>query len=316
MRVRFTVIVQPPVYESPRETRRARNAPAAFVVLAALIAGGCGLQTAARRGPATVTVTEDFGSKPVASGAVSPSVGGTPALALSGRRLRIAGDSSGSVGSVARVAAAGARRWFLYLNGVAARPRSRVYSGEGVWWDLHTSDARPRAVVGSFPEPFVHGLGGKRLPTTVECGSGMANACRRVQDTLARLGVPVANQLLGAGSGQATLTVEVASWSQLRGQLVATLLAAGPRLSGVYARFSSPDGVLELLGTDGTRTAALVAPAGLIAAVAQGGGPPTWLVTGTNTAGVQLAAEAFNRARLAHHFALALAGGRALPVPR
>ena len=285
-------------------------------MLAALIAGGCGLQTAAGRGPATVTVTADFGSQPVANAAVNPAAGGTPALALGGRRLRIARVSSGSVGSVAGVTAGGARRWFLYLNGVAARPRSRVYSGERVWWDLHPSGARPPAVVGAFPEPFVHGLGGKRLPTTVECGRGVASACRRVQDTLARLGVPVANQLLGAGSGQASLTVEVASWSQLRGQVIATLLAAGPGLSGVYARFSSRDGGLELLGADGAPTAALAAPAGLIAAVAQGGGPPTWLVTGTNSAGVRLAAGAFNRARLAHHFALALAGGRALPVPR
>jgi hypothetical protein len=308
--------VQPPVYESLREARRARIGLAASIALAVLFAGGCGLQTAATRGPATVTVTEDFGSQPVASGAVTPAVGGTPALTLTGRRLQIAEASSGAVGSVVGVAAGGARGWFLYLNGVAARPRSRVYSGERVWWDLHTSGARPRAVVGSFPEPFVHGLGGKRLPTTVECGRGVAMACQRVQDTLARLDVPVANQLLGAGSGQASLTVEVASWSQLRGQVIATLLAGGPGLSGVYARFSSRNGALELLGADAARTAALAAPAGLIAAVAQGDGPPTWLVTGTNTAGVQLAADAFNRARLEHHFALALAGRRALPVPR
>ena len=73
--------------------------------------------------------------------------------------------------------------WFYYVNGVQApqgAATTAVHHGDRIWWDLHdwrATDSIP-AVVGSFPEPFVHGVGGKRLPTTLECGSGVAKACK------------------------------------------------------------------------------------------------------------------------------------------
>jgi hypothetical protein len=55
--------------------------------------------------------------------------------------------------------------------------------------------------------------------------------------------------------------------------------------------------------------------AGLIAATAQGGSTPTWLITGTDPAGVAAAATAMTQARLHNHFALAVQGSTDLPVP-
>jgi hypothetical protein len=55
--------------------------------------------------------------------------------------------------------------------------------------------------------------------------------------------------------------------------------------------------------------------AGLIAATTEGSQEPTWLITGTDAAGVAAAAAAFTPAALHGHFALALQGGRRLPVP-
>ena len=59
----------------------------------------------------------------------------------------------------------------------------------------------------------------------------------------------------------------------------------------------------------------LGAKAGLIAATAEGSSPPTWLVTGTDVAGVTDAAAALTPASLRDHFALAVQGSTQLAVP-
>jgi hypothetical protein len=60
----------------------------------------------------------------------------------------------------------------------------------------------------------------------------------------------------------------------------------------------------------------LTANAGLIAATRYAEAAPAWLVTGTDDAGVELAARAFNQTALENRFALALEpGGAALSLP-
>jgi hypothetical protein len=53
----------------------------------------------------------------------------------------------------------------------------------------------------------------------------------------------------------------------------------------------------------------------LVAATAQASTEPTWLITGTDAAGVSAAARAFTAAALRDHFAVAVQGSRLLPVP-
>ena len=172
------------------------------------------------------------------------------------------------------------------------------------------------AVVGSFPAPFVGGIGGKRLPTTLQCASGVGAACKRVAAELHAVGVPVASQLLGTGSGTDSLGVVVGTWRDLHSELVARLIEHGPRASGVYARFRGPSGAsLELLDPHARAVRVLGAGAGLVAATAQRSSSPTWLITGTNAAGVSAAAAALAPARLHNHFALAVYRGIDLPVP-
>jgi hypothetical protein len=59
----------------------------------------------------------------------------------------------------------------------------------------------------------------------------------------------------------------------------------------------------------------LAADAGLIAATSDQASEPTWLVTGTDTAGVSAAAAALTSSRLRDHFALAVQGRTDTPVP-
>lgn len=211
--------------------------------------------------------------------------------------------------------------WSYYVNGIEAHGAAAgtaVHRGDRIWWDLHDRSATSSvpAVVGSFPEPFVHGIGGKRLPTTLGCAWDAGVACARVAASLRAAGVPVSSQLLGIASGSETLGVVVGTWRELHPELAANLIEHGPSASGVYARFAGPYGQsLQLLDSQARVMRTLGAGAGLIAATADNISVPTWLVTGTDLAGVSAAAGAMTERRLAHHFALAVKGGADLPLP-
>jgi hypothetical protein len=193
-----------------------------------------------------------------------------------------------------------------------------VHRGDRIWWDLHDWSATNSvpAVVGSFPEPFLHGQAGRRLPTTLECASDASAACNVVASRLKAVGVPAATQLLGTGSGTDSLAVLVGTWSDLHRTFAGDLIEHGPSASGVYARFAGPGGnSLALLDPRARVVRRLVTDAGLIAATAQGSAEPTWLITGTDAAGVAAAAAALAPDRLRDHFAVAVHGGTDLPVP-
>jgi hypothetical protein len=143
------------------------------------------------------------------------------------------------------------------------------------------------------------------------------DACKQVASELKAAGVPVATQQLGTGSGTDSLAVLVGTWSDLHGTFAGILIAHGPSASGVYARFNGAGGKsLELLDPRGRPVRTLGAGAGLVAATAQGSSSPTWLVTGSDAAGVSAAAGALTPKRLADHFALAVQGNTDLPVPQ
>lgn len=178
---------------------------------------------------------------------------------------------------------------------------------------------QPHAVVGSFPEPLLHGSGGKRYPVVLECASDAGAACADVAQRLADADVPAARQLLGTGVGQDTLRVFVGPWRELHGDVALDQLDRGPRASGVFARFAAGGARLELLDARGATVRTLGAGAGLVAATAFAEQAPTWMVTGTDLPGVRAAAGALTAPRLARHRALALAPGTgdiALPVAR
>jgi hypothetical protein len=210
--------------------------------------------------------------------------------------------------------------WFYYVNGIEASKGAAgtaVHHGDQVWWDLHdwTAAEDSPAVVGSFPEPFLSGTGGRRLPTVLECANDASAACTRVTDELGKLGIPVASQLLGTGSGTDSLALEVATWQDLKGEIVASLISKGPGSSGVYARFAADGHALQLLDPHGDVVQTLGPGAGLVAATSQPGSEPTWLVTGTDPTGVAAAAAALTPMDLTDHFALAVQGSSRLPLP-
>ncbi len=290
--------------------------------LAAAIVSGCGLGAGRGTSDVSLAVTRDFGTRPVLSVTQQHVPGSETVMRMLQRSSRVTTRYGGGfVESINGLSGTSNRRdWFYYVNGVQASvgaAQTAVHRGDRIWWDLHDWSATESipAVVGSFPEPFVHGVGGKRLPTALECAPDVQPACDRVAAALRAVGVPTASQLLGTGSGTDSLAVLVGTWSDLRGSIAASLVEHGPSTSGIYAKFAGPGGSsLQLLDPRGRVARTLAAGSGLIAASAQSS-QPTWLITGTDPAGVAAAARSLTPASLEHRFALAVQGSAQLPVP-
>jgi hypothetical protein len=270
-----------------------------------------------------MTVTRNFGGQLVNQFTVKHVPGSETVMRMLERRLPVQTRYGGGfVESIDHYEGDSARHdWFYYVNGIEAgkgAAATGVHEGDKIWWDLHdwsaTSDVR--AVVGSYPEPFIRGVGGKRLPTTLECAADAQSACKVVAAALTKIGVPVAQQLLGTGSGTDSIGLLVGTWADLKGSIAGALLAKGPGTSGIYAQFAGPQGgALELLDPHGQVRQRLGAGAGLVAAAQDQVSQPTWLVTGTDTAGVLAAAQALTVDRLRNHFAVAVSGSGDIPVP-
>jgi hypothetical protein len=309
--------------------RRWRRPPArrALGLLAALLtASGCGLGAGRAPSGVSLTVTRDFGARALHTWSAPKVRGAETAMSLLMRNARVSTRYSGGfVESVDGLAGGqqGGRPvdWFYYVNGSEA-PRgaaaTRVHPGDHIWWDRHDwsqTDHVP-AVVGSFPEPFLNGIGGKRLPVRVECEAAAKVACRTVTGRLRSAGAPAAVAALGTGSAPHTLRVLVGTWPRIAADPVVGALARGPAASGVYARFSADGTTLTVLDPAGRPARRLGPGAGLIAASANGEDAPVWVITGTGPAGVLQAARDLSEAALRDRFALALTpAGSPLPVP-
>jgi uncharacterized protein DUF4430 len=298
------------------------------LVLGGLALAGCGLVTASAPTAVQLLVTSEFGARVLhRSGPLRASAHET-VLDLLRRHyaVRVSPDGAhvqsigGMPGAVSASGGQAPGEWFYYVNGVqssSAPANTSVRAGDQIWWDLHdgSQSESTAAVVGSFPEPFLNGIEGKRLPVRIECASVSGHACRAVIAGMRESAVPAAIAAVGSGGAPETLRVLVGAWGRVGGELAAEGVGRGPRVSGVYASFSSDGRTLTLLDQHGRPVQRLTRDAGLVAATQGAKERPVWLVTGTDEGGVELAARAFNHGALADHLALALAPGAAIALP-
>jgi hypothetical protein len=288
----------------------------AGAALAAALLAGCGAGAASDApDTARLTVSTDFGAREVRSVEAESVASGETVVGLTRAALDV---TTGPGGAVRAIEGGGAGDWSLYVNGVAAAARDTLNPGDRVWWDRHERGAVPRAsaVVGSFPEPFVRGLGGKRLPVRVECADPESPACEAVASRLVALGVPAARGGLRTSHVVQTLRVVVGPWAAARTTDTALQrMEDGPRISGVFARPSADGRRIALLDARGRTTRELGPGGGLIVAVRAARAAPTWAITGTGTAGVAAAARAFREGSLRDRFAVAVQDGGIVPLP-
>jgi hypothetical protein len=298
-------------------------------VLAALVAGvaGCGLGAGGDIGGVTLVVTRDFGtaSLPGSPAGVDAPGGETVMRALQ-RHFRVTSRYGGGFVQSIDGEAGGTQGgrpvdWFYYVNGIEA-PRgsasTELHRGDVVWWDRHDWGATQRipAVVGAFPEPFLHGSGGTRFPVRLECSAGAGAACQTVQQQLGDAGVIAGEAAFGSRGGEDLLRVVVGPWNEVRSDFAVRLLSRGPAASGVYARPSADGRSLAVLDPRGRTVRTLGAGTGLIAATVTQSQPPVWMVTGTDDAGVARAARSLTVAVLHDRFAVALTATGPVALPQ
>jgi len=144
------------------------------LALAALLGAalaGCGSAPGdGDSGRATVWVTQARGVEVLHVASVPA---GTTALQALERVAKVETRFGGRyVRAVDGVAERGRRAWFYYVNGYLAdrgAAEYRLRNGDLEWWDYRAwrDPLDDAVVVGAFPEPFLHGYDGKRLPAVV-----------------------------------------------------------------------------------------------------------------------------------------------------
>jgi len=300
------------------------------VTLAALLAGavavaGCGVGPGTTPADVRLTVTDRFGTRPVVALDGARVRGSDTVMRLLQRNAKVTTRYGGGfVQSIDGLPGgqSGARRqdWFYFVNGVEAgkgAAATAVHPGDRIWWDRRdwTVAQEVPAVVGSFPEPFVHGVDGKRLPVRVECADPGTPVCRGVQDRLVRLGVVAGIGSLSASRSVESIRVVVGPWAKISEDAAVRLLARGPASSGVFARFSRAGSRLQLLDPAGRVVRTAGAGGGLVAALRVAGEQPVWTITGTDGAGVRAAGRALEEGALSDKYALGVVRDRGVALP-
>jgi hypothetical protein len=298
---------------------------AALLCAIVVVASGCGLGAGSERsGGVQLRVTRDFGHKRLGAVRVKKIREDQTVMRLLRSKFdvgtRYGGRFVQSIGGLSGKGASGQVDWFYFVNGIEASVGAAEYTlspGDVVQWDYRRWDAAMRvpAIVGAFPEPFLHGLKGKRYPVRVECADDSSPPCRLVKSRLERAGVAATGASLGTSGTRHVLRVVVAPWKRAKIVAAVAALAQGPQSSGVFARFARGGRVLYLLGPSGEVTSTAPPGTGLVAALAPSQDEIVWVVTGLDGRGVAAAARALDARSLKDAYAVAATRGRVVKLP-
>jgi len=137
----------------------------AFLLVLALVLAGCG-GGARSHGAVTLWVTRDRGTRVLYAGRAPAGLTAMQALEreqkvttrYGGRFVQSIDGVEGSLGAQ--------RDWFFFVNGIEADRSAaevKLHPGDVEWWDYRSWKGGAMSVpvvVGSYPEPFLHGLPG------------------------------------------------------------------------------------------------------------------------------------------------------------
>jgi Domain of unknown function (DUF4430) len=298
---------------------------AALALASALVLAACGVGEGEELGGGVeLRVTRDFGQKRLATASREQVSEGDTVMRLLQSELDVETEYGGgfvqAIDGLSGEGADGTTDWFYFVNGIEADRGAADFglsAGDVVQWDYRDWDGAMRvpAIVGTYPEPFLHGAEGERIPTRVECEDESSSACEEVKDRLRDAGVSATGAAFGTAAGPDVLRVVVGAWSAVREIRAAQRIEEGPEASGVFARFSEDGSELTLLDESGEEAAVQDEEAGLVAAVELLEQRPVWVVTGVDEAGVETAAAALDQETLTDRFAVAVTPEGPVPLP-
>ena len=298
------------------------------IVLAAPVAAGCGLGAGEEQGGDAVElrVTRDFGHEQLGATRIDDVREDETVMRLLRSEFEIETRYGGrfvqAIDGLAGSGTGGQRDWFYWVNGVEGSVGASEFElspGDRVQWDWREWGAAMRvpAIVGAFPEPFVHGLEGKRRPVRVECEDSTSEACRDARAVLEEAGASPSGSSLGAPGTETITRLAVGRWPEVRIVRGASGLEEGPETTGVFARFDREGRSIELLDEQG-EVARTIRPGdgvGLVLALRPLEEELVWLVTGLDDEGVAAAVRALTEEDLRDAFAVAVQGRTVEKLP-
>ena len=219
--------------------------------------------------------------------------------------------------------------WFIYINGIQSNTGAldyKLHDGDIQQWDFHNWSFHRfiPAIVGDFPEPFLHGYGGVIYPTLIVYQGGWEEDARRVADKFNRLGI---ENVSIRGINELRENEKESCNLILLGTPdfppIAELNEVWKRL-GFYAHFQ--DSMVKVFDLEGEPVAEYDAGVGLIQATQNPWNPKgigvcenvVWLVSGTDEAGVKVAIATLIKHYTEFRYACAavVANGEIIKVPQ
>jgi len=310
---------------------------AASILLLAVAIAGC-QRTASRQqtpkeaaGPVELLVTRDFGSKVLAEKSVTAT--GSPTVMdvlVKSAKVETA-YGGGFINSINGLASgytdSGGVKidWFYSVNGIQASVGAAdltVRPGDKIWWDYHdwSSVSFVPAVVGSYPEPFVHGYEGRVLPVEVVYAEGFAHEAGAVRDALKRAGakdVRFSSLRPDMPRPSDRSLLVLGSWKALSRLAWVADAAKDPAASGLHVKVAK--GEVHMLDCRGTFSDSQRKAGAILATGESGKSAVAWLVTGTDDAAVRRAVDLLVKkpSSLAGKFGIVVdEDGNVIPVPR
>lgn len=220
--------------------RRALAALAVLVLLA-----GCGGSAGGEEGTARLWVTRDRGTKLLIEADVD--AGQTLMRALASKAdvdTRYGGRFIQAVNGIEGDLTA-QRDWFWFVNGYEGDRSAASYrlrDGDVAWLDYRPwqREGEARVVVGAFPEPFLHGYGGKTRPVAIRYEAGLAQRAGALARSLGKVDlkalpapVPDGSNVLEVRKGPARLVGELLG--QTAGDPVRFVLSGSPSYERRYS---------------------------------------------------------------------------------
>lgn len=187
--------------------------------------------------------------------------------------------------------------WFYWVNGILAPvgvAEYRPQPGDVIWWDYHDWSVTMfiPAIIGSYPQPFKGGYGGKNPGTVIMYTEGCKEDAEKLKKSLEDKGVKqvdIAEFDASVIQAPKKYYILLGKWDSLvQGNDYLKDINTKNKLVGVYAKFE--DGKLQALNFKGKAVSSHDKAGAIYAYGATIGSlNPIWLVTGTDDKGYKMA---------------------------
>ena len=237
--------------------------------------------------------------------------------AINGVRSQYAGSSGNK------------KDWFICVNGILSNAGAldyNLYPGDVEHWDFHDWSFQSfiPAIIGDFPEPFVHGYEGEIRPTIVVYEDNLEKTAEDIVAKLSQLGAEsISAKNINELSGDEKESCNLILLGDMNCELISELNQIWKRL-GFFTHFE--EGKLVVLNQKGDTAIEYGAECGLIQATQNLWNPKgigvcenvVWMISGTDETGVKNAVDALinHHSEFQYAFAAIITDGEIVKVPQ